>query len=63
MRNLLHKFARDEAGVVSVDWIVMCGSVLCIGCLAVGTASDGTFGLADSIKDAVADTHVEGADE
>lgn len=58
MRNRLRRFARSEEGAVSVDWVVMCASIVCFGCLAVATASDGTFGLADSISDAVSTQEV-----
>jgi len=53
MLDHLRKFLDDESGVVSVDWIVLAFSVICLGCLIVGTARDGTFGLADSIAKSV----------
>jgi hypothetical protein len=62
MPSHLRYFVTDEAGVVSVDWIVLGFSVICLGCLTVGTARDGTFGLADSIKTKVESTSVEGGD-
>lgn len=43
------KFIADESGL-STDWIVLTVSVFCLGCLAVATASDGTFGLADRVS-------------
>lgn len=58
LRNLL----TDDTGVVSVDWIVLGFSVICLGCLTIGTARDGTFGLADSIKTSVETKTVEGVD-
>lgn len=50
MPSHLRYFLIDDAGVVSVDWIVLAFSVICLGCLSIATARDGTFGLADSIK-------------
>ncbi|MEM6578605.1 MAG: hypothetical protein AAF678_08940 [Pseudomonadota bacterium] len=58
MREGLFSFYKDESGAVSVDWVVLSVSVICLGCLAVMTASDGTFGLADSISKATAETEV-----
>ncbi|KRS14275.1 hypothetical protein XM53_00635 [Roseovarius atlanticus] len=62
MIDHLGRFLKDDSGVVSVDWIVLGFSVICLGCLTVGTARDGTFGLADSIKTSVESKSVEGAD-
>ncbi len=62
MLNHLRNFLNDDTGVVSVDWIVLGFSLICLGCLAVGTARDGTFGLADSIKTTVETKTVEGVD-
>lgn len=62
MLDHLRNFLTDDAGVVSVDWIVLGFSVICLGCLTVGTARDGTFGLADSIKTSVETKTVEGVD-
>lgn len=60
MREGITSFVKDESGAVSVDWIVLTFGVICLGCLAVMTASDGTFGLADSISNATAGTEVSG---
>lgn len=46
-------FLNDESGVVSVDWIVLAFGLICFGCLTVGTASDATFGLSDSIATSI----------
>lgn len=62
MLDQLRTFLTDDTGVVSVDWIVLGVSVICLGCLTVGTARDGTFGLADSIKTSVETKTVEGVD-
>lgn len=59
MSGHLVSFLNDEDGVVSVDWIVLAASVICLGCLAVGTASDGTFGLAESIASSVESQDVD----
>ncbi|MEM9844618.1 MAG: hypothetical protein AAF965_07440 [Pseudomonadota bacterium] len=58
MREGVVSFLNDETGAVSVDWIVLSFGVICLGCLAVMTASDGTFGLAESIGRATAETEV-----
>ena len=62
MLDDLRNFLSDESAVVSVDWIVLGVSVICLGCLTVGTARDGTFGLADSIKTSVETKSVNGVD-
>ncbi|QFT92993.1 hypothetical protein FIU86_09065 [Roseovarius sp. THAF9] len=62
MLDHLRNFLTDDTGVVSVDWIVLGFSLICLGCLTVGTARDGTFGLADSIKTSVESKTVEGVD-
>lgn len=58
MNEGIVSFAKDESGAISADWIVLTFGVICLGCLAVVTASDGTFGLADSIRNATAGTDV-----
>lgn len=62
MLDHLRNFLTDDTGVVSVDWIILGFSVICLGCLTVGTARDGTFGLADSMKTSVDSKTVEGVD-
>ena len=62
MLDDLRNFLSDESAVVSVDWIVLGVSVICLGCLTVGTARDGPFGLADSIKTSVETKSVNGVD-
>ncbi|MGK7652937.1 MULTISPECIES: hypothetical protein [unclassified Roseovarius] len=62
MLDHLRNFLTGDSGVVSVDWIVLAVSVICLGCLTVGTARDGTFGLADSIKTSVETKSVDGVD-
>ncbi|MFN3209600.1 MAG: hypothetical protein ACE369_11500 [Roseovarius sp.] len=62
MQPHLRSFLSDDSGVVSVDWIVLCFSVICLGCLTIGTARDGTFGLADTIGTSVETTKVDGSD-
>ncbi|MEM6481429.1 MAG: hypothetical protein AAF922_14305 [Pseudomonadota bacterium] len=61
MQEGIASFIKDESGAISADWIVLTFGVICLGCLAVVTASDGTFGLADSIRNATAGTEVGGA--
>lgn len=62
MPSYLRHFMTDDTGVVSVDWIVLAFSVICLGCLTIATAADGTFGLADSVKTSVGSKTVEGVD-
>ncbi len=63
MPNPMRRFLTDEDGVVSVDWIVMAFGVICLASLAVGTAADGTFGLADSIANSVNERQTHGSDQ
>ncbi|QFT80957.1 hypothetical protein FIU89_10080 [Roseovarius sp. THAF27] len=63
MPSYLRHFMTDDTGVVSVDWIVLAFSVICLGCLTIATAADGTFGLADSVKTSVGSKTVEGVDQ
>lgn len=62
MKERKTSFIRDESGAISVDWVVLCAAVACLGCLAVLTASDATFGLADSIRSATSDAAVSTRD-
>ncbi|MEM6375742.1 MAG: hypothetical protein AAF689_18610 [Pseudomonadota bacterium] len=58
MRKFCQTFFEDESGAISVDWIVLTVGVVCLGCLAVLTAQDGTFGLADSIRNVTSETGI-----
>lgn len=60
MLDHLKQFFCNDCGAVSVDWIVLAFGLICFGCLTVGTARDGTFGLADSIATSIETKKLDG---
>lgn len=44
MKTILTKFAREESGAITVDWIVLCAAVVGLAAtatLAIQTSTDG----------------------
>ncbi len=50
----IKSFAPDEAGAVSVDWVVLTAAVVIIGVSAVSVVRDGTNDLGADISASVA---------
>jgi Flp pilus assembly pilin Flp len=53
MQSQLKRFLRDEAGAVTVDWVVMTAAVVGLGMAAALTAGPGMGALATKISDSV----------
>jgi len=49
MRKLFNKFAADETGAVTVDWVVLCAAVVGLGILATLAITQGATNLSDEI--------------
>ncbi len=58
MIKFFKKFAKDEDGAVTVDWVVLTAAVVGLGVAGVTTVSGGVGELAESISDGVADAEV-----
>ncbi|PHP29478.1 hypothetical protein [Limimaricola cinnabarinus] len=50
MLNFFKSFANDEAGAVTVDWVVLTAAIVGIGVAILATVSDGVDTLADNIE-------------
>ena len=49
MRYLLSHFISQEAGAVTVDWVVLTAAVIALGVAAAAAVTTGTTELSDSI--------------
>ncbi len=50
MKKILKRFAIEESGAVTVDFVVLTASITTLGLVVVTTFSSGTTGLADEIE-------------
>ncbi|MCL4188223.1 MAG: hypothetical protein KJZ85_11495 [Rhodobacteraceae bacterium] len=48
MLELLGRFARDEAGAVTIDWVVLCAAMVGIGVMMVSFVGTATSNLSSS---------------
>ena len=48
--KLANKFARDEDGAVTVDWVVLTSAVVGLGIAVLTTVANGTTALGDTIS-------------
>ena len=46
--NLFKTFANDEAGAVTVDWVVLTAAIVGLGIVVMTSVGGGITGLADS---------------
>ena len=51
MKNLLSKFVRDEAGAVTVDFVVLVAAICTLGLVIVVIISSGAVDLSNDIED------------
>ena len=49
LMNLVKSFAKDEAGAVTVDWVVLTAGIVGIGLVIMAILSDGLESAASSI--------------
>ena len=48
MMNFLKNFRKDEAGAVTVDWVVLTAAVVALAIAAYGAINDNAFSLAQT---------------
>lgn len=58
MMKLFKAFAKDEAGAVTVDWVVLTAAIVGLGMLVIVTVGDGITTLATGIAEEVSTTNV-----
>ena len=61
MTNFFKRFARDESGAVTVDWVVLCAAVVGIGVAVASTIGKDLNTVADAIGTDI-DTAVDAID-
>ena len=49
----MKRFARDEDGAVTVDWVVLTAAVVGLAIVGFGAIKTGTSDLADSVSDSM----------
>ncbi len=52
----LAKFAKDESGAVTVDWVVLTAAIVGLGAVVMTTVSGGVTSLASEIVTELTDT-------
>lgn len=52
----LAKFAKDESGAVTVDWVVLTAAIVGLGAVVMTTVSGGVTSLAGEIVTELTDT-------
>ena len=48
--NMFANFAKDEAGAVTVDWVVLTSAIVGLGIAVMMSVGNSTKGLADKIS-------------
>ncbi|MGX9856069.1 hypothetical protein ACR03S_11590 [Limimaricola variabilis] len=61
MLNFIKTFARDEAGAVTVDWVVLTAAVVGLGVAIMGQVASGTKDMAASISTELSTTTIKDA--
>lgn len=54
MLNFLKSFANDEAGAVTVDWVVLTAAIVGVGVAVLAAVSDSTLTMAKTIETGLA---------
>ena len=49
LKNLFKAFTKDEAGAVTVDWVVLTAAIVGLGMVVMTTVGGGITGLGDAI--------------
>jgi len=47
--NIFKSFKNDEAGAVTVDWVVLTAAIVGLGMVVMTTVGDGINGLGDQV--------------
>ncbi|QYX57556.1 hypothetical protein K1T73_03915 [Roseovarius sp. SCSIO 43702] len=58
MKLTLKKFVEDDAGAVTVDWVVLTAAIVGLGTSAIITAKGGISGIATKISTSVSGMNV-----
>ena len=53
MTNFLKRFAQDESGAVTVDWVVLCAAVVGLGVAVAGAMNTSLKTVADGIDEQI----------
>jgi Flp pilus assembly pilin Flp len=53
--NIFKRFTKDEAGAVTVDWVVLTAAIVGLGLVVMQTITPGITGAADVIASDLAD--------
>lgn len=53
--NIFKRFTKDEAGAVTVDWVVLTAAIVGLGLVVMETITPGIEGAADVIASDLAD--------
>ena len=48
--NMIKTFAQDEAGAVTVDWVVLTSAIVGLGIAVMMSVGNSTKGLADKVS-------------
>jgi Flp pilus assembly pilin Flp len=49
LKNLIKKFFNDEAGAVTVDWVVLTAAIAGLGMVVMSTVGNGIETLGDTV--------------
>ncbi len=58
--NIFKSFKNDEAGAVTVDWVVLTAAIVGLGLVVMTTVSGGLKTAATNINDDIAATQIAG---
>ena len=50
LKSLINSFAKDEAGAVTVDWVVLTAAIVGLGLAVIASVRTGTSDLATDIQ-------------
>ena len=56
--SLLKKFRADEAGAVTVDWVVLTAAIVGLGVIVMNVVGDSITGVAEQMAAEIEDTTV-----
>ncbi|MEL7092621.1 MAG: hypothetical protein AAFN94_12885 [Pseudomonadota bacterium] len=51
MKRILERFARDQSGAVTVDWVVLCAGIVALAVAIVAAMQSGALDLSTGVSD------------
>ncbi|MEL7164219.1 MAG: hypothetical protein AAGL96_02010 [Pseudomonadota bacterium] len=51
MKRILERFARDQSGAVTVDWVVLCAGIVALAVAIVTAMQTGALDLSNGVSD------------